>query len=148
MYLDRATGRANLVERGSNYGLWEIRNGGTPYNVFYNGAWRYFDFGRNANWFRNGWHHVVCTYDGARVRSYIDGSPDRTYNYSSALDAASFNYDLGVGVNAGWNDSWYQGKIDEVRISKNTRSADWIAAQYNNQNTPATFVTVGTPESP
>ena len=34
------------------------------------------------------------------------------------------------------------GAIDEVRISNSARPADWIATEYNNQNSPATFYTI------
>jgi hypothetical protein len=34
------------------------------------------------------------------------------------------------------------GALDEVRISKTARSADWITTEYNNQNSPSTFSTV------
>ncbi|MGH7238680.1 MAG: hypothetical protein ACREHG_01305, partial [Candidatus Saccharimonadales bacterium] len=37
----------------------------------------------------------------------------------------------------------FPGYIDEVRLSKVARSAAWIAAEYANQNSPSTFVTVG-----
>jgi hypothetical protein len=148
MYLDRSTGRANLMQRGSNYALWEIRESNFPYNVFYSGSWRLFNYGKNANWFLDNWHYVVCTYNGSQVTSYIDGSEDRTYAYTANLDPYSSNFDLGIGVNTGWNDSWYQGRVDELRVSKSTRSAQWIAAQYNNQKNPQTFVIPGSPETP
>ena len=32
--------------------------------------------------------------------------------------------------------SMFNGDIDEVRISSTNRSADWITAEYNNQNSP------------
>jgi hypothetical protein len=35
------------------------------------------------------------------------------------------------------------GTMDEIRISGVVRSADWIATEYNNQFSPATFYTVG-----
>ena len=37
------------------------------------------------------------------------------------------------------------GNLDEVRISKLARSANWIATGYANQNSPATFSTAGAP---
>jgi hypothetical protein len=33
------------------------------------------------------------------------------------------------------------GTIDEVRISNIARDADWISTEYNNQNSPGTFIT-------
>lgn len=148
MYLTRATGRANLLQRGSNYALWEIRDGGTPYNVFYDTDWRRFNFGNPATWFQNAWRHVACTYDGTHVRTYIDGEPDRTYAYSSTLNPTASNYDLGIALNAGWNDSYYRGRVDEIRVSRVARSAAHIKAQFNNQSIPATFVLPQSPETP
>ena len=38
---------------------------------------------------------------------------------------------------------FWNGTIDEVRISSSARSADWIAAEYNNQSSPSTFYNFG-----
>jgi hypothetical protein len=38
--------------------------------------------------------------------------------------------------------NYFNGTMDEVRISNVARSADWIKTEYNNMNTPATFITV------
>ena len=40
------------------------------------------------------------------------------------------------------------GDVDEVRISQSPLSADWIAAEYANQNAPATFYAVGSGTAP
>jgi RHS repeat-associated protein len=37
--------------------------------------------------------------------------------------------------------------MDEIRISNTLRSADWIKTEYNNQNSPLTFVSFGFQES-
>ncbi|MBD3403980.1 prepilin-type N-terminal cleavage/methylation domain-containing protein [candidate division GN15 bacterium] len=148
MYLRDATGRANLFQRGTNYALWEIRNGGTPYNVFYDHTWRKFNFGQPATWFLDDWHYVVCTYDGANVRTYIDGDPDQVYAYTSNLNPTATNHDLGIALNAGWNDSYYRGRADEIRVSRAVRSAAFIKAQFNNHDSPQTFVLPQSPETP
>jgi hypothetical protein len=36
------------------------------------------------------------------------------------------------------------GIIDELKVSNTARSASWIAAEYNNQNTPGSFYAIGT----
>jgi hypothetical protein len=33
--------------------------------------------------------------------------------------------------------------VDEFRISNSARSAAWIATEYNNQNAPAAFLSLG-----
>ncbi len=148
IYLENPGGDQNLFQRGSNYALWEIRGGGTPYNVFNNGTWQKFNFGHNAAWFLNDWHYVACTYDGLMVKTYINGQPDRTYPYTSPLDPYRNNYDLGIGANAGWNTAYLNGRADEIRVSKSVRTPEWIEASFNTQSSPGTFIVPGTPETP
>lgn len=46
------------------------------------------------------------------------------------------------------NVTYLIGKVDEVRVSKGIgRSVNWITTEYNNQNAPATFYSVGAEES-
>ena len=40
-----------------------------------------------------------------------------------------------------------KGTLDEVRISDNARSADWIPTGYNNQGNPSGFITLGSEET-
>ncbi|WOV92818.1 MAG: LamG-like jellyroll fold domain-containing protein [Candidatus Nitrosoabyssus spongiisocia] len=42
--------------------------------------------------------------------------------------------------------SYFDGKLDEFRLSSTARSADWIATEYANQNSPSTFFTISAPE--
>ena len=41
----------------------------------------------------------------------------------------------------------FRGDLDEVRISAAVRSADWIATEYANQNSPGTFYSTGSQEA-
>ena len=41
----------------------------------------------------------------------------------------------------------YDGAMDELRISKICRSEEWIITQYNNQNDPSMFLSIGPEES-
>ena len=43
--------------------------------------------------------------------------------------------------------NYYGGKLDEVRVSSNVRSAGWIQTEYNNQSSPATFLSVASEQS-
>jgi hypothetical protein len=42
---------------------------------------------------------------------------------------------------------FYNGSMDEVRISKTCRSADWVLTQYCNQNDPSGFLSFGSEET-
>jgi len=46
--------------------------------------------------------------------------------------------------NSPTNSYYYNGSIDEPHISSSARSADWIATEYANQNSPSTFYQLGT----
>jgi RHS repeat-associated protein len=91
------------------------------------------------------WTHVVGTYDGTTLRLYANGVAEPAINTTSAPISYGSSRDLTLG-----NDTAYQsltinpwnGSMDEMRISSVARSADWIATEYNNQNSPATFVFV------
>src|ERR1041385_2464101 len=85
------------------------------------------------------WHQVVGSYDGSNVRLYVDGAQVGSTASSGNLtvDASALAL-FGDGVS-----SYYlNGSLDEVRVSLSTRSADWIAAQFNNHNSPSTFYSV------
>ena len=107
----------------------------------------------NAGAGDNSWHHVVITYDGSRdvsgLRVYVDGSEPTTQataNTVNAGDSMATTLNFYLGRNSGDTAAWYNGALDEVRISSIARSADWIATEYNNQNSPGTFCIVGSEE--
>jgi len=41
-------------------------------------------------------------------------------------------------------DRLFNGWMDSVRFSNTTRTAEWVAAEYNSESSPQTFLTVGT----
>lgn len=87
---------------------------------------------------RSAWAHVVHTYEKGDSRIYVNGVLDGV-NKSSGTP-------LGIKSPARlWIGGWYHnynfvGDIDEVRISKVARSADWIKLQYENQKPLQTLV--------
>ena len=89
----------------------------------------------------NIWHFAVVTWDSsANAESvYYDGSNSQTI--TNSLFPSGFG---AVKIGVGWDTSRYwNGQIDEVRMSNTARSADWIAAEYRNQTSPATFYSIG-----
>ncbi|MHA2005152.1 MAG: LamG-like jellyroll fold domain-containing protein, partial [Candidatus Thorarchaeota archaeon] len=99
----------------------------------------------------NQWHHVVATYDGSRVKLYVDGIQDSatmemTTNILSALPEP---FRIGHGDHpegVPWTYPWL-GQIDEVRVSNIARSGAWIQTEFQNQNDPSGFYSVGVEES-
>ncbi|MFW9783800.1 MAG: DUF2341 domain-containing protein, partial [Candidatus Heimdallarchaeota archaeon] len=48
-----------------------------------------------------------------------------------------------IGINRGWTGEVFDGLIDEVRVSSIPRSSGWINTEYQNQNDPDSFYTIG-----
>ena len=60
---------------------------------------------------------------------------------NGALNTTAVSASLGKDPGAALRE--WNGIIDECRISNSVRSADWIATEYNNQNSPSTFYSYG-----
>ncbi len=89
------------------------------------------------------WYYVTMTYSSAAgLVGYVNAASDGTAAANGALNTTSVAIalaDISVLTGSGWN-----GKMDEARIASVVRSADWITSEFNNQNAPGTFETLGT----
>ena len=84
------------------------------------------------------WAHVVHTYRNGESRIHVNGVLDGTNTSRGSPLAIKSPARMYVG---GWYNNFnFVGDIDEVRISKVTRSADWVRLQYENQNPLQTLV--------
>jgi hypothetical protein len=94
----------------------------------------------------NKWQMVDGRYDGQQLRLFINGAEDpNSTTLTGALDTGT-SQDLAIGVASPYAPSqWWNGGIDELRISTVARSNDWIATEYNNQSAPTTFCRTGSP---
>ncbi len=88
------------------------------------------------------WHHIAFTFAANGPASlFADGVAVAT---GTPVTGWSFNGQVlrtGVGLDAFWTP--LNGVVDEFEVSGSARSADWILAAYNNQNSPSTFYVVG-----
>ncbi|MFW9956393.1 MAG: LamG-like jellyroll fold domain-containing protein, partial [Candidatus Thorarchaeota archaeon] len=95
------------------------------------------------------WHYAVMVRDGNLLHFYIDGSevptsPVDITGYGSInsvepfLIAACDNYD-----NAGAPNLFASAKIDEVHVLSSTTSSEWILTEFNNQDDPSGFYSMG-----
>jgi hypothetical protein len=72
------------------------------------------------------WQHVAATYDGGRVRLYIDGE---LVGDAGVEDIRSTDGALRIGgADLWWSDEGFKGRIDEVRIYNRALTAGEIAA--------------------
>ena len=83
------------------------------------------------------WIHVAHTYTSTGARIYVNGVLDGTAKGGASMDVKN-PARLWIG---GWYNSYsFSGDIDEVRLSKVARSAEWLKMQYENQKPRQTLV--------
>jgi hypothetical protein len=88
--------------------------------------------------FRSG----TATKNGAALTLYIDGTQQASTTVSATVETNALSLLLGkvYGTRGyGVGEGLYNGTIDEVRVSNIGRTAQWIATEYNNINSPNTF---------
>ncbi|MCX6764571.1 MAG: DUF2341 domain-containing protein [Candidatus Nealsonbacteria bacterium] len=104
---------------------------------------QYDDF--SATILNNTWYHVVASYDKQYMRVYLNGSLLASHVETDPITHNS-TVPLYIGrSNAGGE--YFDGLLDEVRISSNGRSAAWISTSYSNQSSPSTFMSFGIEEN-
>ena len=72
------------------------------------------------------WTYLSWVTDGTNTTLYVNGSSVGTIPYTFG-SATLLNFDIGVSKNAGGDNEWFQGDIDEVRV-------------WNTQQTPAQII--------
>ncbi len=108
-------------------------------------AGRPYTFGTSTN--TSAFKHIVVTQDGTNLRMYENGVLKRIQQTSVDFESNANNLLIGGGNRSDGTSIWFNGVIDEVRISSGAYSADWIQTQYNNQNATSTFYTLGNESS-
>ncbi len=77
------------------------------------------------------WMHVVHTYKEGESRVYVDGVLDGESIAKKGFLNIQNPARMYIG---GWSNNYtFVGEMDEVRVSKVTRSADWVKLEYENQ---------------
>ncbi len=76
------------------------------------------------------WVHVVHTYTGQTGQIYINGKLDVAAPTATTMNILS---PARMWIGGWYNNYNFVGDIDEVRVSKVARSADWVRLCYENQ---------------
>jgi len=104
----------------------------------------------NTTYHDSDWHYIVVAVDSSGNAIYVDGNQITSLTYVNGDSSTQkwFNsvndIDKGSIGRRDWASPtllYFDGLIDEVRISSSARSAAWIAACYNNQGSPGTYQT-------
>lgn len=89
------------------------------------------------------YHLATVTWDGASMHSYIDGV-EQVPAVAAAVYGNATVHTLG-GRSEDTTQNW-DGVLDQATFSNINRADGWIATEYNNQNSPATFYELGATE--
>jgi hypothetical protein len=128
-----SSGDFGLVTNSGDLGMWSGLNSGGDEALVTNSVIN-----------DNNWHHIAAVNDGTFIWLYLDGQYTNQ-NLASGLGLDSLGWYLGAqhylsGTAANF---FHQGIIDEFRFSNSARSAGWVGTEYNNQNSPSTFYSIG-----
>ena len=149
-----ATGFHGIINHGDSgnsnwYQLsYEATGGDQAPNRFHfrwtNGGSRRTDFTAPVS--PDTWYYVVGVLDASTTTAYtyLNGSLDTTVPGADLPTASASTLDIGRALST----EVFKGTIDEVRISRIARSAAWIGASFRNQNTPDTYTSSGSEQTP
>lgn len=74
------------------------------------------------------WHYYAFMYDGSEVRGFLDGISRCFYSFNGSIGTNSLPLTIGCRSDKA---DFFEGAIDEVRISNISRSEEEIFANYN-----------------
>lgn len=128
---DDGTGRQLLSFQGSgtilSFGLGVV------------GSYAELDVAISAAAYTDTWHLVTAVYDGQKKRLYKDGVEIGWSNTVGAISSSNL-VPAYVGCTAGASE-WFDGGIDEMRVSGMARSSNWVWACWQNQKAATDFLT-------
>ena len=99
----------------------------------------------NSAYTDSDWHYLVGVINNGINYLYVDGVLQSDTD-KNTLDDSDHVAHIGRQF-YNYNRRFWEGTIDEVRISDCARSAAWIGTCYNNQNSPVDFIEVGQEET-
>ena len=145
-----STNQFDLVYLGSNsssndVGVRLITGTGQLQFVVWDGSNFRNASSQETSWTGGTWYFVTGTFStSAGKHLYVNGSSDGSNTNKTRGSSQSNEMGLAHGLEYSI-DYYFSGTLDEVRVSNIDRSAGWIATEYNNQNSPSTFETFGSP---
>ncbi|MCQ6958253.1 DUF2341 domain-containing protein [Mucilaginibacter aquariorum] len=89
-----------------------------------------------------GWHYIQGTFTGTTFKNYLDSVAATTVLTKTAPSITPVGGNvvaIGIDHRSVTDENFYNGLMDEVRISNVIKSPNWIKAEYTNQTAPLTF---------
>lgn len=118
---DQTLGRWEILEKADSYWMNVRTNGRIRVGGFYGGCsgpnvWQYLDSSRAIIVGR--WTHVASTYDGTRLRVYLDGNVvgTKTVTGRTCVNAEPLAVGAKDHETKGLLEAFWDGRLDDVRI--------------------------------
>ncbi|TFF96190.1 hypothetical protein EU546_01895, partial [Candidatus Thorarchaeota archaeon] len=130
---------------GQDYDHAGIPTGSLVFKVENNAAGQKYKYTTRTSWTAGTWYHFSCFVDSDTPENneiWINGS-DNTGGTDGLLASADVAYDANWGIGGGLIEqvsgllSYFDGVIDEVRVSTTLRGQAWKSASYSNQLNPS-----------
>jgi hypothetical protein len=129
-----------ITDVSGRWQLWDTAlDDGSSYQM-YQGSPTY-DYGQ--------WYHVAMVYEAdTQLRLYVNGVREGVVDTGPY---GSISNELPTAVGAalaasgveGTHNQFFDGNLDEVRLSNVARSPGWLSTAYRNQNDPSSFFSIG-----
>ena len=124
-----------IVSRGGqgcfagSYGLYTAKGGGVAFYAFDGSGYVVSAAARASDVWNGGWHHIAGTFDGGRLRLYVDGRPvGDPSDGPTRIDWSSTSPTAAIGRYVGSCDLTFAGDMDMVRLWQGALSASAVAA--------------------
>jgi hypothetical protein len=112
----------------NNYGyMLRVGEGGKLNFALGDGSWHEITTSQILS--LNTWQHIAGTFDGNKMRVYLNGNPVDSLSYTGTITATP-NINLYLGAHVSYS-RFYNGIIDEVRIWKKCKTESEIKAGMN-----------------
>lgn len=79
----------------------------------------------------NAWTHVVTTYDGSNMTTYVNGLKKATVSGPASICASTAGFLIGGRYGGGSTARYFSGAIDEVKIYNYALTSDDVKRDYN-----------------
>jgi beta-galactosidase len=123
---------SNILSMGDNYNL-RLNSSGRARFTLYDGDHHVIVESDQANLEDGAWHHLAGVFDGSHLIIYVDGQ-----ERGRKAKTGSIRYDKQqhfiIGAHgAGRPEFDFLGSLDEIVVSSEIRSAEWIKLSYESQ---------------
>ncbi len=155
-------GKGYYKESPEEHKFYGLNNRGSSNDMesdFWQTPWTKGRFKRTTPAINNDvWHYVVFTYDGTNAATgminYHDAAVGSTPTSGGGACDASITSTFAPLIGGLRNQdgtpayNYFQGIMDELRVSNVVKASTYVTTTYNNQYSPSTFYALGTQEEP